>query len=419
MKNIKLSLLGVATSLMLLTASCNKDLEQFPDIVAQTATGPKLDQALQNNPDYSLYYALVVRGGQLSMINDSTKSFTMFVPGNNGVKQLISALTGGLVPVIAPDAVFLGVINTQIPVDQAAALVQYNTIPQLIKSTSIAPKFPNFFYPSALNPLPQASSLLRLGVCPSVINGAWFNNIPIVHPDEMASNGVIHQTATLSIPGQRTLWDRISSDTNLTYLKAAVERADSGAAPGATLKSYLNNESPNLTVFSPLTVFAPVDTAFRRTLRGLIRQGLQPLVINGTLTQQQAGQLANQLSSTPTVFTNPLLANALTPDKVKAILAFHVLGAKAYTNNFPTTTTEVPSFLSSFIPHPGLKITSTFTPGNPFVSGMTVKDTSTNPNSRAANVIINTAPLTPDPSGTSDQDYLNGVLHYIDKVLLP
>jgi uncharacterized surface protein with fasciclin (FAS1) repeats len=415
MKNIKLSLLGVVTSIVLLTASCNKDLEQFPDIVAQPATGPKLDQALQNNPDYSLYYALVVRGGQLSMINDSTKSFTMFVPGNNGVKQLISALSGGLVPVIAPDAVFLGVINSQIPVEQAAALVQYNTIPQLIKSTSIAPKFPNFFYPSALNPLPQASSLLRLGVCPSVINGAWFNNIPIVHPDEMASNGVIHQTATLSIPGQRTLWDRISSDTNLTYLKAAVERADSGAAPGATLKSYLNNESPNLTVFSPLTVFAPVDTAFRRTLRGLIRQGL----IASGVPPQQAGQLANQLSSTPTVFTNPLLANALTPTRVKGILAYHVLGSKAYTNNFPTTTTEVPSLLSAFATHPGLKVTATFTPGNPFVSGMTVKDTSTNPNSRAANVIINSNPLTPDPSGTSDQDYLNGVLHYIDKVLLP
>ncbi len=416
MKNIKLSLLGVVSALLLLTASCNKELEQFPDNNLVTpGTGPKLDQALQTNPNYSLYYALVVRGGQLSMISDSTKSFTMFVPGNDGVKQLISALSGGFIPVNAPDAVFLGFINSQIPVEQAAVLVQYNTIPQLIKSTSIAPMFPNFFYPSAFNPLPTASSLLRLGVCPSVINGAWFNNVPIVHPDELASNGVIHQTLTLSIPGQRTLWDRISSDTNLTYLKAAVDRADSGAAPGTTLKSYLNNEPPNLTVFSPLTVFAPVDSAFKKILTGLIAQGL----IAAGLPPQQAIQIATQLASTPDVFTNPALATTLTPTTVKGILAFHVLGTKAYTNNFPTTTTDVPSLLSAFTPHPGLKITSTFTPPYPFVSGLTVKDTSTNPNSRAANVIINTMPLTPDPSGTSDQDCVNGVLHYIDKVLLP
>ena len=415
MRNIRVSILGVAISLMLLTASCNKDVEQFPDNLPAQGTGPRLDQALQNNPNYSLYAALVSRGNQTSLISDSTKLFTMFVPDNNGVKALISALSGGLVPVNAPDQVFLGVINSQIPVDQAAALVQYNTIPQLIKSTSIAPSFPNFFYPCALNPLPTASPLLRLVVCPSTINGAWFNNVPIVAVDQMASNGVIHQTATLSIPGQRTLWERISTDSNLTYLKAAIERADSGAAPGTTLVSYLNNEAPNLTVFSPLTVFAPVDTAFRKTLRGLIRQGL----IAQGIPQQIANQLANQLSSTPGVFTNPLLANSLTPTTVKGILAFHVLGRKAYTNNFPTITTEVPSLLSMYITHPGLKVTASFTPPNPFVTGLTVKDTSTNPNSRAANVILNTTPLTPDPSGTSDQDCINGVMHYIDKVLLP
>jgi uncharacterized surface protein with fasciclin (FAS1) repeats len=408
MKNIKLSILGVVTSLMLLTASCNKDLEQFPDNVAQPSSLPRLDQALQSNPNYSLYYALVVRGGQLSMISDSTKLFTMFVPENNGVKQLISALTGGAVPVNAPDAVFLGVINTQIPVDQAAALVQYNTIPQLITTSSIAPNFPNFSYPSALNPLPSVSSLLRLGVYPSVTNGAWFNNIPIREINHLWSNGVIHVTATLAVPGQRYLWDRISADAELTYLKAAVERADSGVAVGSRLQDYLSTFGPDF------TVFAPVDTAFQKTLTGLIVQGL----IAQGLPIQVALPLATQLASTPNVFSNPALASALSPTNVKGILVYHVLGKRAYTNNFPTTETAVPTLLNSGLPsHPGLKIKSTFTSPNPFVTAATVKDVYNN--SPAANIILNTSPLTPDPIGTSDQNFINGVLHKIDKVLLP
>ena len=56
------------------------------------------------------------------------------------------------------------------------------------------------------------SSLLRLGVYPSVTNGAWFNNIPIREINHLWSNGVIHVTATLAVPGQRYLWDRISAD---------------------------------------------------------------------------------------------------------------------------------------------------------------------------------------------------------------
>jgi uncharacterized surface protein with fasciclin (FAS1) repeats len=170
-----------------------------------------------------------------------------------------------------------------------------------------------------------------------------------------------------------------------------------------------------LSNFGPdLTLFAPVDTAFQKTLTNLIAQGL----INQGVPAQIALQTATFLASTPNVFTNPLLATTLTPQNVKGILVYHVLGKRAYTNNFPTTQTAYPTLLNTVIAnHPGVKLTSTFNPPFPFVRSATVKDVYNN--APAANIIINASPLTPDPIGTSDQNFVNGVLHKIDAVLLP
>jgi uncharacterized surface protein with fasciclin (FAS1) repeats len=413
MQTIKKIISIIALFISVITiSSCNKELEQVNEAAVVPSPLPKLDQSLRDNADFSLYYALVVRGNQLSLINDSTRSFTMFVPGNAGIKALINALSGGLVPTNAPNAVFESFINTQVPVAQAAAIVQYNTIPQVIRASSIPNTYFNFSYPSTLNPLPSVSPLLRLNVFPSGINGAWLNNVPIFAFDREASNGVIHQTATLAIPAQRTLWDRISADTTLRYLKAAVQRADSGVAPvsSSSLVWVLSNFGPDI------TVFAPVDTAFQKTLKfaiyqALTAQGMQP---------QTAMQNATILSSTPNVFSNPILYGSLTAQKVKGILVYHILGKRAYTNNMPTTATAFPTLLNSVLTtHPGIKIKTVINPPNPFVISATVKDTLTNPIFRAANIIINASPLTPEPLGTSDQEYINGVLHKIDAVLLP
>ena len=66
--------------------------------------------------------------------------------------------------------------------------------------------------------------------------------------------------------------------------------------------------------------------------------------------------------------------------------------------------------------HPGVTLSATFTLPFPFVTSATIQGAY---NATAANVIINASPLTPEPFGTSDQHYLNGVLHKIDQVLIP
>ncbi|MBU3715175.1 MAG: hypothetical protein FGM46_09555 [Ferruginibacter sp.] len=397
---------------VILLSSCNKEPQVITENTVNPPAGPAVGEVLDGNDNDSLYFRLVNRAGQISLINDKSKSFTLFVPDNNGIKPVLvglAAQAGITIPLQAPDAVFSAFIS-QIPVTVATALVQYNIIPQTIKSSGISNTFPNFSYPTVFNPAPNISSLARLNTYPSTRNGAWLNNIPITGVDQMASNGVIHHTATLVLPGNRYLWDRISTDDELTYLKAAILKADEGAPAAESLQGYLSSFGPDF------TIFAPVDNAFKETLTGLITQVLYN---NGNgLPLDQAFLQASALASTPDVFSNPALASVLTPQTVKGIVVYHVLGKRAFTNNFPTTQTSYPTLLNTVVSsHPGLKLQATFNPPSPFVSVATVKDVYNN--NAAANIIINSSPLTPDPSGTSDQNFINGVLHKIDKVLLP
>ncbi len=414
---------------MLILASCNKDVEQFTETPVTPPSGKALGETIAATATDSLYYRLISRAGLVATINNKATTFTMFVPDNNAMKVFINAISGGQVPLPAPDAVFSGFISTKIPVATAAAIVSYNITSQSLLSANIGNTFPNLQYPTILNPAPSVSALLRLTTFPTTRNGAWLNNIPITAVDMAAANGVIHHTALLVTPPQRFLWDRISTDTTLTYLKAAINRADSGTAAPGTLQSALLNIGANL------TVFAPTDAAFKATLIGAIYQALLPQVIQqltaaymgGGMSQADAAAMAatnappiaigqaTAIASTPDVFQNPLLFGVLTAQTVKGIVVYHLLGNRAYTNNFPTTTTYYPTLLNGAVAaHPGVGLTAVF--GVPFVSSATVKGVG---NATASNLIINASPLLPEPFGTSDQNYLNGVLHKIDQVLLP
>lgn len=396
--------LGVSAILFL--ASCNKDLETFPNPTNPQPSGLSLSQAISpaNNTD-SLFSYMVARAGLTSTLANTANRYTVFMPTNQAIKLFVNAASGGAVPLNAPDAVFAGFIQTSLPAATATSIVSYLIDPQTIRSNNIPSAFPNFQYPSILNPAPSVSALLRLTNFPSTANGAWFNNVPISSVNEDYANGVIHKIAFMVTPPQRYLWDRINTDNQLTYLKAAILRADSGATSTNSLVGFLQNIGANF------TVFAPTDAAFQATITAVAYQTL----INLGVPPATALVQAQALASSPTVFSNPALFGVLTAQTVKGIVVYHILGSRAFTNNFPTTATAVPTLLNGvFATHPGLTLTATFS--NPFVASATVKGVA---NATAANVIINASPLTPDPAGTSDQHYLNGTLHKIDQVLLP
>jgi uncharacterized surface protein with fasciclin (FAS1) repeats len=406
-KRIKIHFLLAITAMMFILSSCNKDLEQFATPVVTVPAGPALGETIATIADDSLYYRMIVRAGMLSAINNKANTFTMFVPNNAAMRQFVAFASGGAIPVGTPDAIVSGFIANVLPVANAAGIVNYNMMAQSIKTSSIPNTFPNFFYPTNLNPTagtPGFNPLVRLLTFPSTRNGNWVNNIPLLATNLMAANGVIHTAAAMPAPPTKVLAQRIFADPDMTYLAAAIQRADSGVAPtgAASLVWVLSNFGPNI------TVFAPTNLAFQQLLTGqitlaLIAQGVPPAT---------AAAQAAFLASTPAVFSTPALYPVLTPTVVKGIVVYHLLGNRAFTNNFPTTPTSYPTLLNSAVPtHPGVSLTCTFT--GPFISAATVKGAA---NPTASNIAINP---TPEPNGTSDQFFVNGVIHKIDQVLRP
>jgi len=403
MKN-KIGLL-LATCCILLFASCNKGIYDIPEPEVVPPTGLLLGETIQDDADFGLYYKLIEHAGMVNSINDANASFTLFVPDDNGMKIFINAVSGGLVPISAPISVFEDFINNNIPVASAQAIVAYNTVPQKVPFESVPDNFPNLQYPTVFNPAPSISALLRLTTFPSRMNGNWVNNIPVLATNMEAANGMIHQTYTVVVPPTRFIWDRISSDPDLTIFKAALERADSGAVGSASLIAGLANIGANF------TVLAPNNQALKNAISYLSGGLLQP--------------------TDPDAFFIALLgSNQVTTQMLKGIAVYHMFDGfsntadpalsiqrpgRFFTNNMPTTATAYPTLLSSAntssIAYPPVIMQATF--GAAGVTAATVKGAF---NPTPSNFLIN--PL-PDPYGTSDQHFLNGTMHVIDQVLLP
>ncbi|ANH81241.1 hypothetical protein A8C56_09810 [Niabella ginsenosidivorans] len=378
---------------------------------ADTSSQPGLAATITADADYSLYNEVIKKSGYSDTLNNKKMAMTLFVPTNAAVKAAINLLSGGAVPLDAPDAVFTGFIQSaNFPANLANGLVKYNTVPQSVDVTTLSATGFNFMYPTMINPAPQLSALARLSVFLSKTGTfSYVNNVPVTGAKKEAGNGVYYPTGAVVMPPQRVLWQRISEAPDLTYLKAAVERADSGLNaqdakdPEKSMVALFSSFGPNI------TLLAPTDAVFKTTLTGLIYQKLALAGVPAAAAIEQATAIA----STPAVFTNPTVINILTAQTIRGLLAYHIVGATYFTNNFPSAETDIPTLLSLALgaEAPKLKIRASFT--GPSVSTLTVKG-AVNP--APANVIIN--PL-PEPNGSSDQFYVNGTLHKIDQILLP
>lgn len=377
--------LGLLFAGSFILMGCNKELPNAVPIPRPTdVTTPTL-ASLLDAAEYSILKSAVTKAGLMTNLANPANRFTIFAPNNDAF--IASGVSQAVVDAL--------------PVAQVAGIVSYHVVPQLVNAASIPTTFPNLQYPTLINPAPAISALLRLTTFPSKRgSNVWVNNIPVIAAEQIAANGIVHKVARVVAPPTQFLWDRINTDPNLTYMKAAIQRADSGSTAASSLEGFLKNIGANF------TVFAPTDAAFKATLTGaitlaLIAQGMPPATAQAT---------AAALAASPTVFSNPALYGALSATIVKGIAVYHLLGTRAFSVNLPTTATSVPTLLNGAIAaHPGLSITATFGPAG--VTAATVKGLG---NMTASNVQIN-----PLPAGTSDQHYLNGVLHIIDQVLLP
>jgi uncharacterized surface protein with fasciclin (FAS1) repeats len=365
-KRAKIHFLPAIAAMMFILSSCNKDLEQFPVAAAVQGTTPTLSTLL-DAADMTIFKAAVTRAGVMPNLAAPTLRYTVFAPNDVAMTSsgLSLAVVGGM------------------PIANLTALVQYHIVPQTIASTSIPTTFPNFQYPTIFNPAPALSALLRLTTFPTRRNGAWVNNIPITALDIPAVNGVMHKVALVTAPPGRYLMDRINTDADLTLFKTLVNRADQ-APP--SIVGYLYNIGVNFTVFAP-------SNAAMRSLVNLLSGGLVPV-------------------AAPDATHMAFLSGSLPVANAQGLVFYHIMGVRAFSNNFPIVAASYPTLLNgSIAAHPGLSLVCTFT--GPSVSAASVKGFG---NTTTSNIAINP---TPDPGGTSDQHFLNGTLHKIDQALRP
>lgn len=396
---MKLRFNKIVASLVLAGAvaftACNKEnINAVPATAPNSATGTQtINEIINGDANLTFLKAAVARAGTniSSLISDASAEFTLFAPTNTAFT--VSGVTS------------IAMINAM-PAAQVEGLLRYHLAGGRVTSAMFPTTFPNLQLPTQIVLAPPSASVppgLRMSNFPSKRgSNLWVNNVPITEADIHARNGVIHKTAFLMQPPTAMLWNRITADPNLTYMHAAILRADSGATAATSLAAALQNPGANL------TVFAPNDNVFRATLTEQIRLAL----IAQSVPPATALAQATALASTPAVFSNPALYSVLTATVVKGIAVYHLFGNRAFSVNLPATSTGgFPTLLNSAVPiHPGLTLQATFGPTG--VTAATVKGVA---NPAPANIAINPTPGT----GTSDQLYVNGILHFIDQVLLP
>ena len=417
--------LVILAGLFLIT-SCNKDLEQFAAIPKPVyPTGNGIAATLAANANYSNYAALIARAGMTTLLNDSTKSFTVFATDNNGMNLFATAASGGAVPYPAPTAVVLGFINGSLPVASAAGIVQYNTVGTKFTAASIGNGFPNYPLTSQIV-LDPNQPFVRMPIFPS--RGAtisYVNTLPLIATDMAAANGIIHTVASVVSPLPAsplvTLRTLINADANLTYFKAAIARGDSGqvgisgvGAYGLQFDSLMNYPVTNMTVLAPTNASCQA-LIFASVYSTLLAQGVpQPIAL----------ATATSVASTPAGF------NALPVATVRGVVAYHILASKntgsfkpdirAFSVNFTATPGTFPSTTGyastlvngSLATHPGIKPQATFN-GSGIVTALKFTGLGTFPPGGApySGVAANAT--------SWDKMALNGVLHVIDNVLLP
>jgi uncharacterized surface protein with fasciclin (FAS1) repeats len=192
----------------------------------------------------------------------------------------------------------------------------------------------------------------------SVSYGVSVNGSRVTRPNIMATNGIIHVVDAIIIPPTQNIVSILAANPNLSLLNAAIARANLAGALSAN---------------GPLTLFAPTNSAFMAA---------------GFATEEDI--------------------NAASPSDLAAILTYHVRNGRVFSTNFTPPVVDDPQAIKYIIDNEGKT-----QPANMIMlSSDTVKVTQNIKligKKTAGETSITQANITAS----------NGVVHLIDKVLMP
>ncbi len=394
MKNMGFAVIAAGT----MFTACNKALPLPTPIVPVVATGNTIGDIVNTDPNFSILKAAVIKAGLLPALSSRSTVFTVYAPNN-------AAFIASGIPSEA--------VIAALPTASVTALVQYHVVGgQSLPTSLVTANFPNVQEPTSLVLL---APFVRMSVFPSKRGSSmWVNTIPVVSPDIATANGTIHVMGAILNPPSQVLAQIIYTDPDLTYFTAAIARCDSGQIGTSRIDSLLKFVPVNM------TVLAPTNAAFRAVLDTNIRRALIAMGLPAAIADAQATALA----SSPAVFSNPALFGTLTAATVRGIVVHHLLASRnsnpaafqpdirAFSNNFATTPTFYTTLVNSAVAaHPGIQAQATFT--GPFVSALTFRSLGTLPSGGA--------PFSGPAANATvrDRHAINGVVHTIDRVLLP
>lgn len=351
-------IVGMAlAALVLQSCAKNKEFETVP-VPPAPQPGASIGEALAADPSLSILKAAVERAGITAAFSGDTR-FTVFAPDNDA---------------FAASGLNLAAINA-LPPATLQSILSYHVIPQAIRSTAIPVDRFNVQMPTLLQ-LPGGNPLVKNSIFPArSARGVYANNIPVKQADIVVGNSVVHKVAALVAPPSQLIAQILGADADLSILRAAIIRADSGQVGLNRLDSVTRFGVANI------TVFAPTNAAFR----ALFPPGTPDAAIIGAL-------------NTPQLFT---------AQTVRGIVAYHLLGTRAFSVNLPAGPQSVPTLLNGSVPtHPGVRVTTSFT--GPMATLVRLEGVGNMAaNQPAARVL------------TADLNAVNGVVHKIDQVLLP
>ena len=303
---------------------------------------------IETDASFSVLKAAAIKAGVLDLLKTKGASYTVFAPDDAAF-----ALSG----------INVAVINAM-PAADLKSLLSYHVIPQSLPSAQITSSFPNVQMPTLLaipSPAPF-TAFTKMNVFPSKRGSALFaNNIPVKQADVTVGNGVIHKVAAVVAPPTKLIGQITGEDADLSFFRAAVARADSGQVGLNRLDSVMKFGLANV------TVFAPSNDAVKKLL---VAFGLPPVEAAFDFVPVQT---------------------------VRGLVAYHMLGSRAFSVNLPATTGTIATLLGA----------SPFPPITVDRSTTLPRLTGAGNGGQFANFL------------SMDKNAVNGVVHKIDMVLLP
>lgn len=360
---VKTAAMAILAASALIFSSCNDKIEDIPGTPA--AAGQTLAEKINTDPNYSILRTALTRTGMINVLGIPGNNLTIFAPDNNAF--IASGLSEATV--------------NALPVATVTALVQYHILTTRVPASGFVnsygastPQTPNAQLPTLLQ-LPGGNPLVRMNAFPAK-NGAnsFVNNMPIAATDAVtATNGIMHRIPFILQPPAQVVKQLIAADANLSLFAALVLRADVGQPAGLTrLDSVMNFGVTNITVFAPTNA----------SIKGLIN------VLSGG---------AVPLAAPDATFVAFINAN-IPVATARGVVAYHMLGNRAFSVNLPLTTSPLVTLLG----------------GAPFPPVTVDRSTAVPRLLGAANGAGNFSNFT-----ATDRLGVNGVLHVIDRVLLP